>query len=202
MPKIGPNDVLIRIRKTAICGTDIHIYKWDEWAQKTIPVPMHVGHEFVGEIADMGRRCAAYHRRPRFGRRPHQSADSAATAAPAAAICAATPGRGRATGRAPSPSTCRSRPTTFFRSPTVSPTTRPRSSTRLATRCTRRSPSTWSARTCLSPAPVRSASWPRWSRACGRAHVVITDVNEYRMELARKLGVANVVDAARRSCTT
>ncbi len=53
-PEIGPNDVLIKIKKTAICGTDIHIYNWDEWAQETIPVPMAVGHEFVGEIAEMG----------------------------------------------------------------------------------------------------------------------------------------------------
>jgi threonine 3-dehydrogenase len=53
-PEIGPNDVLVKIKKTAICGTDIHIYKWDEWAQKTIPVPMHVGHEFMGEVVDVG----------------------------------------------------------------------------------------------------------------------------------------------------
>src|SRR4051812_5404742 len=46
-PTVGHNDVLIRIRKTAICGTDIHIWKWDDWAQKTIPVPMQVGHEYV-----------------------------------------------------------------------------------------------------------------------------------------------------------
>ncbi|MBT9558438.1 MAG: L-threonine 3-dehydrogenase [Myxococcales bacterium] len=54
VPEIGPNDVLIRIKKTAICGTDIHIYAWDAWAQKTIPVPMVVGHEFVGEVAALG----------------------------------------------------------------------------------------------------------------------------------------------------
>jgi threonine 3-dehydrogenase len=53
-PEIGPNDLLIRIRKTAICGTDIHIYNWDEWSQRTIPVPMVVGHEFVGEVAEVG----------------------------------------------------------------------------------------------------------------------------------------------------
>jgi len=53
-PEVGPNDVLIRIRKTAICGTDMHIYNWDEWAQKTIPVPMHVGHEYVGTVEAMG----------------------------------------------------------------------------------------------------------------------------------------------------
>lgn len=55
MPSIGANDVLIKIKKTAICGTDIHIYNWDEWAQKTIPVPMVVGHEYVGEIAEVGK---------------------------------------------------------------------------------------------------------------------------------------------------
>jgi threonine 3-dehydrogenase len=53
-PVIGINDVLIRVLRTGICGTDVHIYDWDEWAQKTIPVPMVVGHEFVGEIVDVG----------------------------------------------------------------------------------------------------------------------------------------------------
>jgi threonine 3-dehydrogenase len=53
-PKVGINDVKIRVHKTGICGTDIHIYKWDEWAQATIPVPMVVGHEFVGEIVEIG----------------------------------------------------------------------------------------------------------------------------------------------------
>ena len=54
IPEIGINDVLVKIHKTAICGTDIHIYNWNEWAQKTIPVPMPVGHEFVGVIAEIG----------------------------------------------------------------------------------------------------------------------------------------------------
>jgi len=54
MPEVGHNDVLVKVRKTAICGTDIHIYNWDKWAQNTIPVPMHVGHEFVGEIVELG----------------------------------------------------------------------------------------------------------------------------------------------------
>ena len=59
-PVTGHNDVLIRIKKTAICGTDIHIWKWDEWAQKTIPVPMHVGHEYVGEIVEMGQEVRGF----------------------------------------------------------------------------------------------------------------------------------------------
>tara|TARA_B100000035_G_C21036702_1_gene571432 strand:- start:4667 stop:5701 length:1035 start_codon:yes stop_codon:yes gene_type:complete len=53
-PEIGNNDVLVKIQKTAICGTDIHIYNWDEWAQKTIPVPMITGHEYAGEIVELG----------------------------------------------------------------------------------------------------------------------------------------------------
>ena len=54
VPEYGVNDVLIKIHKTAICGTDIHIYSWDQWAQATIPVPMTVGHEFYGEIVALG----------------------------------------------------------------------------------------------------------------------------------------------------
>src|SRR5687767_15591658 len=54
-PTVGHNDVLIKIKRTAICGTDMHIYKWDEWAQKTIPVPMAVGHEYVGTVAAIGQ---------------------------------------------------------------------------------------------------------------------------------------------------
>ncbi|HAT2038922.1 TPA: L-threonine 3-dehydrogenase [Legionella pneumophila] len=55
VPEYGVNDVLIKIKRTAICGTDIHIYSWDEWAQATIPVPMNVGHEFYGEIVEVGK---------------------------------------------------------------------------------------------------------------------------------------------------
>jgi threonine 3-dehydrogenase len=54
MPEVGHNDVLIKVKRTAICGTDIHIFKWDDWAQATIPVPLAVGHEFCGEIVEMG----------------------------------------------------------------------------------------------------------------------------------------------------
>ncbi len=53
-PKIGINDILIRVKRASICGTDVHIYNWDEWAKQTIPVPMVIGHEFVGEIAQVG----------------------------------------------------------------------------------------------------------------------------------------------------
>ncbi len=60
VPEVGHNDVLIKISRTAICGTDIHIFKWDDWAKATIPVPMAVGHEFSGEIVDMGVEVRGY----------------------------------------------------------------------------------------------------------------------------------------------
>ncbi len=60
VPKIGINDVLIRVHRTGICGTDLHIYRWDDWAQKTIPVPMAIGHEFVGEIVEVGANVSDF----------------------------------------------------------------------------------------------------------------------------------------------
>jgi threonine 3-dehydrogenase len=60
-PSHGINDVLIRVRRAGICGTDVHIYKWDDWAQRTIPVPMAIGHEFVGEIVEVGSNVTDFH---------------------------------------------------------------------------------------------------------------------------------------------
>ncbi|MDE4734535.1 MULTISPECIES: L-threonine 3-dehydrogenase [Providencia] len=59
-PELGHNDVMIKIRKTAICGTDVHIYNWDEWSQKTISVPMVVGHEYIGEIVAIGQEVKGF----------------------------------------------------------------------------------------------------------------------------------------------
>lgn len=60
VPEPGHNDVLIKIHKTAICGTDVHIYNWDTWSQKTIPVPMITGHEYVGEIVEVGQGVVGF----------------------------------------------------------------------------------------------------------------------------------------------
>lgn len=59
-PEIGINDVLIKVDRTGICGTDVHIYKWDDWAKATVPVPMVVGHEFVGEIVEVGSNVSDF----------------------------------------------------------------------------------------------------------------------------------------------
>ena len=61
LPPVGINDVLIEVLRTGICGTDVHIYNWDAWAQKTIPVPMVVGHEFVGRIVEVGSNVTDFH---------------------------------------------------------------------------------------------------------------------------------------------
>ena len=60
IPAMEINDVLIKVLRTGICGTDLHIYNWDDWAQQTIPVPMVVGHEFVGEVVDVGSNVADF----------------------------------------------------------------------------------------------------------------------------------------------
>ncbi|WP_100644087.1 L-threonine 3-dehydrogenase [Alteromonas facilis] len=71
MPEMGHNDLLIKIRKTAICGTDMHIFHWDEWSQKTIPVPMIVGHEYVGEVVDMGSEVQGFKKGDRVSGEGH-----------------------------------------------------------------------------------------------------------------------------------
>lgn len=71
IPTIGHNDVLIRVKKTAICGTDMHIYNWDEWAQRTIPVPMVVGHEFMGQIVEMGSEVKGFAKGDRVSAEGH-----------------------------------------------------------------------------------------------------------------------------------
>ncbi|MEA4890804.1 MAG: L-threonine 3-dehydrogenase [Clostridiaceae bacterium] len=71
VPVPGKNDVLIKIRKTSICGTDVHIYKWDEWARQTIPVGITIGHEFVGEIVELGENVVGFERGERVSGEGH-----------------------------------------------------------------------------------------------------------------------------------
>lgn len=75
MPKCGHNDVLIKIKQTAICGTDLHIYNWDNWAQKTISPPLTIGHEFVGEIIELGEAVKGYHVGQRVSGEGHITCD-------------------------------------------------------------------------------------------------------------------------------
>ena len=108
-PKIGINDVLIKVGRTGICGTDVHIYNWDAWAQKTIPVPMVVGHEFVGEIVAVGSNVADFRPGDIVSGEGHVVCGRAAIAWRAADICARTPRGSASIGPARSPSTSRCR---------------------------------------------------------------------------------------------
>src|SRR5436190_192753 len=60
MPAVGVNDVLIKIKKTSLCGTDMHIYNWDEWAQQNVKTPLILGHEFLGEVVELGSEVKKY----------------------------------------------------------------------------------------------------------------------------------------------
>jgi threonine 3-dehydrogenase len=71
VPELGPNDLLIQVKKAAICGTDIHIYNWDEWSQKTIPVPLVIGHEFTGEVAAIGSAVTGFAKGERVSAEGH-----------------------------------------------------------------------------------------------------------------------------------
>ena len=71
VPELAPNDLLIKVRKAAICGTDIHIFNWDPWSQKTIPVPMVIGHEFTGEVAEIGSAVTGFTKGERVSAEGH-----------------------------------------------------------------------------------------------------------------------------------
>ena len=148
-PAVGPNDVLIKVRRSAICGTDMHIYNWDAWAQKTIPVPMVVGHEYSGEIVEVGSEVRGVKVGDRVSGEGHIICGHcrncrAGTAAPVPQH----PGRrrepARSVRRIPDPPGRRTSSSSRLRSTTRSP----RSSTRSAMPPTPRSPSIWWARTC------------------------------------------------------
>ena len=199
---IGINDVLIRVRRTGICGTDVHIYNWDDWAQQTIPVPMVIGHEFVGEIVEVGvERAATSIPATSSAARATSSAGAAATAWPAGGTCARTrkgvgvnrPGAFAEYLALPMTNIWRHRP--------------------------RRSPRTIAAifdpfgnavHTALSfpvlgedvlitgAGPIGLHGDARSSRHAGARNVVVTDVNPFRLDLARKMGATLAVDVRAR----
>ena len=169
-PKVGPNDVLIKIAKTAICGTDMHIYKWDAWAQKTIPVPMAVGHEYCGRIVELGSEVKGLKSGDRVSGEGHITCGYCRNCrAGRRHLCRNTIGVGvnRPGAFAEYLSIPAATPSS---SPTRSAMTSPRSSIRSAMPPTPRSPSTSWARTCSSPARAPSASWrPRSPASPARA---------------------------------
>ena len=195
-PRITDNEVLIKIRKTAICGTDIHIYQWDDWARKTIPVPMHVGHEFVGEIAELGKNVKGHFVGERVSGEGHIVCGHCRNCkAGHRHLCINTKGVGV------------TRPGCFAEylalpAENVFPLPEGVSDDEAAIL----DPLGNAVHTALSfdligedvlitgagPIGIMAGAI---ANHVGARHVVITDVNDYRMDLARRLGIKNVVDS-------
>ena len=199
-PKVGPNDVLIKIRKTAICGTDMHIYKWDSWAQKTIPVPMAVGHEYYGHIVELGSEVAGfkvgdrvsgeghitcgYCRNCRAGRRHlcRNSVGVGVNRPGAFAEYLAIPA-----GNAFKLSAAISDDVASILDPFGNAT-----HTALAFNMVGEDVLITGA----GPIGIMAVAIARF---VGARHVVITDVNDYRLELARKMGASRAINIGRES---
>ncbi len=196
VPAIGINDVLIRVEKAAICGTDLHIYNWDAWAQKTIPVPMVIGHEFVGRIVAVGSNVADFYLGDIVGGEGHVVCGRCRNClAGRRHLCAHTQGVGV------------QRPGAFaeyIALPMTNVWRHPETIDREVAAIF--DPFGNAVHTALSfpvlgedvlvtgagPIGIMAAAVVRHA---GARYVVITDVNPYRLELARKVGVTLAVDA-------
>lgn len=197
-PEIKDNEVLIKIKKTAICGTDVHIYQWDEWAQKTIPVPMHVGHEFVGEVARLGKAVEGHFVGERVSGEGHIVCGHCRNCkAGHRHLCINTKGVGV------------NRPGAFaeyLAIPAENVFSIPEGVS--DDEAAILDPLGNAVHTALSfdligedvlitgagPIGIMAGAI---ANHVGARHVAITDINEYRMELARKLGIKTVIDSRR-----
>ena len=195
VPEIGPNDVLIKVRKASICGTDIHIWNWDAWSQKTIKVPMVIGHEFMGEIAKLGAEVTGFQVGDRVSGEGHITCGHCRNCrAGKRHLCRNTVGLG--VNRQGCFAEYVSLPAfNVFRVPKEIPD-------EIASFF---DPLGNAVHTALSfdlvgedvlitgagPIGVMAAAI---SKHVGARHVVVTDVNPYRLELARKLGATRAVD--------
>jgi threonine 3-dehydrogenase len=194
-PEIGINDVLIRVDRTGICGTDIHIYKWDDWARKTIPVPMVVGHEFVGEIVAVGSNVKDFAQGDLVSGEGHVVCGRCRNClAGRRHLCAHT--RGIGVNRPGAFADCIALPVTnvWHHDPAID-----RDVAAIF------DPFGNAVHTALSfpvlgedvlitgagPIGVMAAAVVRHA---GARHVVVTDVNPYRLELARKMGATLALD--------
>ena len=203
VPSIGPNDVLIRVHTSAICGTDMHIWNWDAWSQKTIPVPMHVGHEYAGVIEQVGSEVEGYQVGDRVSGEGHIVCGHCRNCrAGKRHLCPNTVGVG--VNRPGSFAEYLSLPASnLFKLPDGI-------SNEMAAIF---DPYGNAAHTALSfnmvgedvlitgagPIGCMAAAI---SQFVGARNVVITDVNPFRLELARKLGATRAVDVSRESLKT
>jgi threonine 3-dehydrogenase len=203
VPEIGPNDVLIRIHKSAICGTDMHIWNWDAWSQKTIPVPMTVGHEYVGIIEQVGDEVEGYRIGDRVSGEGHIVCGHCRNCkAGRRHLCPNTKGVG--VNRPGSFAEYLSLPATnLFKVPDGI-------SDDLAAIFDPYGNATHTALsfemvgedvliTGAGPIGIMAVAIAKYA---GARNVVITDVNGYRLDLARKMGATRAVDVSREDLPT
>jgi len=201
-PEIGINDVLIKTKKTAICGTDIHIYNWDEWAQKTIPVPMVVGHEFVGEIVEVGSNVNDFHSGQLVSGEGHVVCGRCRNCmAGRRHMCAHTSGIGVNRTGAFAEYISLPMANVWVHHPDIDP--------RIASIFDPFGNATHAALQfeLLGEDILITGAGPIGCMAvaicqhAGVRHVVITDMNPYRLDLARKMGATRAVNVAQESLT-
>ena len=202
MPEIGPNDVLIKIKKTAICGTDLHIYKWDEWAQKTVPVPLTIGHEFMGVIAAIGSEVKGFKIGDRVSGEGHLTCGYCRNCrAGQRHLCRNVKGIGyHCTG-------CFAEYLSFpavnafllpdIISDEIAAVLDPFGN---ATHTALSFPMVGEDVLITGAGPVGLMAIPI-CRHVGARHIVVTDVSPYRLELAKKMGATMVVDPTKKSLT-
>lgn len=199
-PDVGHNDVLIKVNRTAICGTDIHIFKWDQWAQATIPVPLVVGHEFSGEIVDMGVEVRGFAVGDRVSAEGHITCGVCRNCrAGRRHLCMNTMGVG--VNRSGAFAEYLSVPAfNVFKLP-------PSISDDMAAILDPLGNATHTALsfdlvgedvliTGAGPIGVMAVAIARYA---GARHIVITDVNEYRLDLARKMGATRALNVTTES---
>src|SRR5512137_2263164 len=199
-PAVGVHDVLIRVRKSAICGTDVHIYNWDEWSQKTIPVPMIVGHEYVGVVERVGTEVEAFKPGDRVSGEGHLTCGFCRNCrAGRRHLCRHTVGVG--VNRPGSFAELLSLPSVnVYRIPDDVPDD-------MAAIFDPYGNATHTALsfdlvgedvliTGAGPIGIMAAAI---ARHVGARYVVITDVNDYRLELASRMGVTRAVNVTRTS---
>lgn len=200
IPAVGHNDILVKIHKTAICGTDVHIYNWDKWARQTVPVPLVTGHEFVGEVVDMGGEVSGFSVGDRVSGEGHITCGVCRQCrAGKRHLCRNTMGIGVTVPG------CFAE---YLRLPAFNvfrlPDSIPDSIGAIL------DPFGNAAHTALSfdmvgedvlitgagPIGIMAAAI---ARHAGARHIVITDINEYRLELASKMGVTRAINVSRQT---
>ena len=202
MPEYGPMDVLIRIQKTSICGTDFHIWKWDEWAQKTIKTPMVIGHEFCGEIVEVGSGVTDFQVGERVSGEGHIVCGHCRSClAGRRHLCPNTQGVG--IHRAGAFAEYLAIPASnAYKVPKEIPADVVSSFDPLGNAV--HTALSWDLTaediliTGAGPIGCMAASVARFA---GARHVVVTDINPYRLALAKKLGATRVVDVSKESLT-